>query len=78
MVRGAWLDPAERLMAVDAVAEKPGAAEARRAMTVRRRDGSRSCYALFGQYILTPALYAELEKAMKQPNADKADAKRAG
>ena len=64
MVRGAWLDSAERLMAGDAVAEKPGAAEARRAMTVRRRDGSRSCYALFGQYILTPALYAELEKAI--------------
>ncbi|MBO7707864.1 MAG: hypothetical protein J6S42_04215, partial [Thermoguttaceae bacterium] len=45
-------------------AEKPGTAQARRAMSVRRRYGSSSCYAIFGQNILTPALYAELEKAI--------------
>ena len=73
MVRGDWIDPAERLMRINTVAEKPGAAKARRSMSVRRRDGSRSCYALFGQYILTPALYAELEKSITSKRRGEVD-----
>ncbi len=64
MVRGVWTDPGRRLMKIESVEEKPGAAAARRRMTVERSDGSRSCYAVFGQYVLTPALYGELEKAL--------------
>ncbi len=73
MVRGGWIDPDRRLMAIESIAEKPGAAFARRHMTVPRNDGSRSCYAVFGQYILTPSLYAELEKELSVRKSGETD-----
>jgi UTP-glucose-1-phosphate uridylyltransferase/galactokinase len=64
MVAGDWLDKAGTILNVTKIAEKPGAAYARREMAVRCGNGKYSCYAIFGQYILTAAFYEELEKSL--------------
>ena len=61
IVNGVWEDTSETMMKVDSMVEKPTDDYAREYLGVRNRQGSQKYYATFGQYVLTPEVFSELE-----------------
>ena len=66
IVNGVWEDTSETMMKVDSMVEKPTDDYAREYLGVRNRQGSQKYYATFGQYILTPEVFSELERRIVQ------------
>ena len=60
ILRGVW-DENESVMKVDKMVEKPTDDYAKEYLGVRNSKGERKYYATFGQYVLTPEVYDELE-----------------
>ncbi len=66
IVNGVWEDTSETMMKVDSMVEKPTDDYAREYLGVKNRQGSQKYYATFGQYVLTPEVYAELDRQIRQ------------
>lgn len=68
ILHGVWDDEDEKMMKVDKMVEKPTDDYAKNYLGVRCNKGASKYYATFGQYILTPDVYEELEKEIIQDN----------
>jgi UTP-glucose-1-phosphate uridylyltransferase/mevalonate kinase len=68
IMSGVWEDKDERILNVSSINEKPTAGYAEEFLGVRSSLGVREYCSVFGQYILTPEVFAQLEK-----DAEKAD-----
>lgn len=66
ILRGVWEDTEETLMKVDSMVEKPTDDYAREYLGVRNRQGKQKYYATFGQYVLTPEVFNELDRQIRQ------------
>ena len=66
IVNGVWEDASETTMKVDSMVEKPTDDYAREYLGVKNRQGIQKYYAAFGQYVLTPEVFSELEKRIVQ------------
>ena len=66
ILRGVWEDTEETLMKVDTMVEKPTDDYAREYLGVRNRQGKQKYYATFGQYVLTPEVFNELDRQIRQ------------
>ncbi len=60
IVQGAFIDEDQRLMQVNFIVEKPTETYARNHCGVKNRRGEPEYYCVFGQYILTPQVFASL------------------
>lgn len=61
IVHGVWNNDNEKLMTVDSMVEKPIDDYAKEYLGVKNKSGSDKYYATFGQYILTPEVFDELD-----------------
>ena len=61
IIHGAWEDENETMMKVEHMVEKPTDDYAQEYLGVKDVRGSQKYYATFGQYVLTPEVYDELE-----------------
>ena len=66
ILHGVWDDDTETMMKVDSMVEKPTNDYAKEYLGVRDKRRVERYYATFGQYVLTPEVYAELERQIKQ------------
>ena len=66
VLRGVWEDTDETMMKVDSMVEKPTDDYAREYLGVRSRQGTQKYYATFGQYVLTPEVFQELDRQIRQ------------
>lgn len=66
VLRGVWEDTDETIMKVDSMVEKPTDDYAREYLGVRSRQGTQKYYATFGQYVLTPEVFQELDRQIRQ------------
>ena len=62
IIHGVWEDDSQTIMKVDRMVEKPTDDYAREYLGVEEKLNSSKYYATFGQYILTPDVYLELDK----------------
>ena len=67
ILHGVW-DENESMMKVDSMVEKPTDDYAKEYLGVKNERGERKYYATFGQYVLTPEVYDELEKEISSGN----------
>lgn len=65
IMTGVWEDKDERLLNVSALVEKPKASYAEEFLGVRNAQGEKEYCSVFGQYILTPEVFAQLETDIK-------------
>ena len=66
ILHGKWDDVNETMMKVDRFIEKPTDDIAREYLGVWNSKGEKKYYATFGQYVLMPEVYEELEKEINQ------------
>ncbi len=66
ILHGQWENEKEDLMRVDIMEEKPQADYAREYLAVRNSRNEKEFFAVFGQYVLTPEVYQELEKNIQE------------
>jgi len=69
IVAGQWTDAAQKLMRVSQFVEKPDSAFAEKHLSVSGKSGGQKYYSIFGQYVLTPEIFNELEKNIQNGNA---------
>lgn len=62
MMSGVWEDKDERVLHVNALTEKPNANYAEEFLGVKNKQGEREYCSVFGQYILTPEVFEQLEQ----------------
>ena len=60
ILSGTWEDKNETVLNIAKMTEKPKASYAEEFLSVRCKDGSRKYMSVFGQYILTPEVFAQL------------------
>lgn len=65
IVHGVWSNSEETLMKADRMVEKPTDDYAREYLGVRNARNEQKYYATFGQYVLTPDVYEELEHRIR-------------
>jgi len=68
IISGQWTDDTQKMMKVNRFIEKPDCAFAEKELSVTDKTGSKKYYSVFGQYILTPEIFKELEKNIKEGN----------
>ena len=66
ILHGQWCDSAETIMKVEHMVEKPTDDYAKEYLGVRNARNERKYYATFGQYVLTPEVFEELERQIRQ------------
>ena len=66
IMTGVWEDKDERILNVSTVKEKPTPAYAEEFLSVRNSMGNREYCSVFGQYILTPEVFTQLEADIRQ------------
>jgi len=62
ILQGVWHDQGEKLMRVDRMVEKPTDDYAKEYLGVLNARGEVKYYATFGQYVLTPEVFTELDR----------------
>jgi UTP-glucose-1-phosphate uridylyltransferase len=62
ILHGQWDTNREQFLHVDSFVEKPTVSYAEENLGVATKDGLAHYYSVFGQYILTPEIYAQLKK----------------
>lgn len=62
ILTGEWMDDAKSKMRVSRFVEKPNIDFAKQYLSVKNKQGQNSYFSVFGQYILTPAVFKEIEK----------------
>ena len=60
ILSGTWEDKNETVLNIAQMTEKPKASYAEEFLSVKCKDGSRKYMSVFGQYILTPEVFAQL------------------
>ena len=70
ILSGVWEDKERSILNVSVMNEKPKASYAEEFLGVRNADGQKEYYSVFGQYILTPDVFAQLEADIKQADAN--------
>lgn len=61
IMSGVWEDPEERVLQVNNLSEKPKASHAEEFLGVRNMKGDKEYCSVFGQYVLTPEVFLQLE-----------------
>ena len=69
MMSGVWEDKEERVLHVNTMVEKPKASFAEEFLGVKNKQGEREYCSVFGQYILTPEVFHQLEADIEASNA---------
>jgi UTP-glucose-1-phosphate uridylyltransferase len=70
ILHGVWEDKARTVLHVSTMMEKPKASYAEEFLGVRNKDGEKEYYSVFGQYILTPEVFAQLHQDIMQKEMD--------
>ena len=70
ILSGVWEDKDHTKLNVAVMHEKPKASYAEEFLGVRNQDGVKEYYSVFGQYILTPEVFAQLESDIAKADAD--------
>ncbi len=70
ILSGVWEDKDRTKLNVAVMHEKPKASYAEEFLGVRNQDGVKEYYSVFGQYILTPEVFAQLEADIAKADAD--------
>ena len=70
ILHGVWEDKARTILNVSTMMEKPKASYAEEFLGVRNKDGEKEYYSVFGQYILTPEVFAQLHEDIMQKEID--------
>jgi UTP-glucose-1-phosphate uridylyltransferase len=65
-----WEDKEHTVLNVSVMNEKPKASYAEEFLGVRNASGEREYYRVFGQYILTPEVFAQLEADIQKADAE--------
>ena len=70
ILHGVWEDKDRTILNVNAMVEKPKASYAEEYLGVRNAQGEKEYYSVFGQYILTPEVFAQLYADIQQAEAE--------
>ena len=70
ILSGVWEDKDETILNVSAMNEKPKASYAEEYLGVRDIEGRHHYYSVFGQYILTPEVFEQLGKNIRQADEE--------
>ena len=68
ILSGTWEDKNETILAISQMNEKPKASYAEEFLGVKSKDGEKKYMSVFGQYIITPEVFAQLHQDIQ--NAD--------
>ena len=66
ILHGVWEDKDDTILNVSSMVEKPKASYAEEYLAVRNKKGEKEYYSVFGQYILTPEVFAQLHEDIMQ------------
>ena len=69
LLSGVWENKERTVLNVSKMQEKPSSSYAECYLGVRNDKGKKEYYSVFGQYILTPEVFAQLETDIQQANA---------
>jgi len=70
ILSGVWEDKDHTVLNVTTMNEKPKASYAEEFLSVRDKNGVKEYYSVFGQYILTPDVFAQLHEDIMQKEID--------
>ena len=70
ILHGIWEDKEQSVLNVNLMQEKPKSSYAEEFLGVRNKDGEKEYYSVFGQYILTPEVFAQLHEDIMQREID--------
>jgi len=70
ILHGVWEDKERTVLNVSTMYEKPKSSYAEEFLGVRNKQGEKEYYSVFGQYILTADVFAQLEADIRQADAD--------
>ena len=70
ILSGVWEDKERSILNVSVMNEKPKASYAEEFLGVRNADGEKEYYSVFGQYILTPDVFAQLAEDIQKADAE--------
>ena len=70
IMSGVWEDKDERVLNANVLAEKPKASYAEEFLGVRNKAGEKEYCSVFGQYILTPEVFDQLQADIKAADAE--------
>ena len=70
IMTGVWEDKDERILNVSTLCEKPTPAYAEEFLGVRNQKGEKEYCSVFGQYILTPEVFLQLEADIKRADEE--------
>jgi UTP-glucose-1-phosphate uridylyltransferase len=70
ILSGVWEDKDRTVLNVSVMHEKPKASYAEEFLGVRNKKGEKEYYSVFGQYILTPEVFAQLHEDIMQKEID--------
>lgn len=70
ILSGVWEDKDETILNVSAMNEKPKPSYAEEFLGVRDKEGRHHYYSVFGQYILTPEVFEQLGKNIRQADEE--------
>ena len=70
ILSGVWENKERTVLNVSVMNEKPKASFAEEFLGVRNAEGQMEYYSVFGQYILTPEVFAQLDNDIKQADAE--------
>lgn len=70
ILSGVWEDKERTVLNVSVMNEKPKASYAEEFLGVRNKEGEKEYYSVFGQYILTPDVFAQLAADIARADAE--------
>ncbi len=70
ILSGVWEDKERTILNVSVMHEKPKASYSEEFLGVRNSEGEKEYYSVFGQYILTPDVFAQLEADIQKADAE--------
>jgi UTP-glucose-1-phosphate uridylyltransferase/mevalonate kinase len=70
ILSGVWENKERTMLNVSVMCEKPKASYAEEFLGVRDTEGKKEYYSVFGQYVLTPEVFAQLDADIRQADAD--------
>ena len=70
ILHGVWEDKENSILNVDIMREKPKSSYAEEFLGVRNKQGEKEYYSVFGQYILTPEVFAQLHEDIMKKEID--------
>ena len=70
ILSGVWEDKDHTILNVATMKEKPKASYSEQFLGVRNKEGVKEYYSVFGQYILTPEVFAQLHEDIMQKEID--------